>query len=129
MKEARKLASGGKAEKPLDGQAHIFEVDAGAMLSNRSLADEVFGPQVILIKCESPGDMIAVAESLRGQLTMAIQLEENDIVLAKTLMPILERRTNRILANGFSNTVEISDAMNSRRTFSGNIGSAFHFCW
>ena len=29
--------------------------------------------------------MIAVAESLRGQLTMAIQLEENDIVLAKTL--------------------------------------------
>jgi NADP-dependent aldehyde dehydrogenase len=111
VKEVRELASGGKAEKPLDGQAHIFEVDAGAMLSNRSLADEVFGPQAILIKCESPGDMIAVAESLRGQLTMAIQLEENDIGLAKRLMPILERRTNRILANGFSNMVEISDAM------------------
>lgn len=109
--QARELAAGENGIKPLDGQAHIFEVDADAMISNRSLAEEVFGPEAVLVKCRSADEMIAVAQTLHGQLTMALHVDDEDIELAKRLMPILERRTNRILANGFSNMVEISDAM------------------
>ncbi|MEO1112587.1 MAG: dehydrogenase, partial [Pseudomonadota bacterium] len=34
-----------------------------------------------------------------------------DAVLAKSLMPILERRAGRILANGFPTGVEVAEAM------------------
>ena len=41
---------------------------------------------------------------------MAIHVEPSDLELAQRLLPILERKTNRILANKFANMVEISYA-------------------
>ena len=52
-----------------------------------------------------------VAESLEGQLTATLQLDDNDAELAKRLLPILERKAGRILCNGFPTGVEVCDAM------------------
>jgi NADP-dependent aldehyde dehydrogenase len=71
---------------------------------------EVFGPSAILVRCKSEADMLDVARRMQGQLSMVVHLETEDLELARRLMPILERRTGRIVANGFSNMVEISDA-------------------
>ena len=54
--------------------------------------------------------MLAVARSLEGQLTCTLHLDEADIPLAQTLMPVLERKAGRILANGFPTGVEVVDA-------------------
>ena len=54
--------------------------------------------------------MQAVARSLDGQLTCTLHLDEADTELALTLMPILERKAGRVLANGFPTGVEVVDA-------------------
>jgi NADP-dependent aldehyde dehydrogenase len=104
------LGTGESSAKGLDGEACIFETEAHALLESMALANEVFGPSALLVRCRSVEEMLTVATHLHGQLTMTLQMEPADLPLAQRLMPILERKTNRILANGFSNIAEISYA-------------------
>lgn len=55
--------------------------------------------------------MTAVAAALHGQLTCTLHLDAADSDLARRLLPILERKAGRILANGFPTGVEVADAM------------------
>jgi NADP-dependent aldehyde dehydrogenase len=52
-----------------------------------------------------------VAHHLDGQLTATLHLAEQDTELAHKLLPILERKAGRILANGFPTGVEVTYAM------------------
>jgi len=56
-------------------------------------------------------EMRAVAKSLQGQLTCTLHMDADDADLAQSLLPILERKAGRILANGFPTGVEVCDAM------------------
>ena len=49
--------------------------------------------------------------SLEGQLTATIHMDEEDHAAARTLLPLLERKAGRILANGWPTGVEVADAM------------------
>jgi NADP-dependent aldehyde dehydrogenase len=53
----------------------------------------------------------AITEKLEGQLTATLQLDEGDYADAQALLPVLERKVGRILANGFPTGVEVSTAM------------------
>lgn len=97
------IASGGLPSNKYEGQATLFEATAGSLLADISLADEMFGPAAMLVRCQQFDDVVRIAERLPGQLSMTLQMDPEDIALAKVLMPVLERRTGRILANGFSN--------------------------
>ncbi len=55
--------------------------------------------------------MLAVARSLEGQLTCTLHLDEGDSAAAARLVPVLERKAGRLLANGFPTGVEVCDAM------------------
>jgi NADP-dependent aldehyde dehydrogenase len=55
--------------------------------------------------------MLQLAEHLEGQLTATLQLDADDLPLARRLLPVLERKAGRILANGFPTGVEVSHAM------------------
>jgi alpha-ketoglutaric semialdehyde dehydrogenase len=103
-------ARGLQSQGPLEGVALLFEVDAAAVIADMSLAEEVFGPMALLIRCASFDDMHEVARCLRGQLSIVVHFEDADVDLARTLMPHFERKTGRIVANSFSNVVEICDA-------------------
>jgi NADP-dependent aldehyde dehydrogenase len=52
-----------------------------------------------------------VAQSLEGQLTCTLHVDAGDHALAATLLPVLERKAGRVLANGFPTGVEVCDAM------------------
>jgi NADP-dependent aldehyde dehydrogenase len=52
-----------------------------------------------------------LARRIEGQLTATLQMESDDVPLARCLLPILERKAGRILANGFPTGVEVSYAM------------------
>jgi 2,5-dioxopentanoate dehydrogenase len=56
-------------------------------------------------------EMLAIARSLQGQLTCTLHLDDADTDLARRLMPVLERKAGRVLANGFPTGVEVCDAM------------------
>jgi NADP-dependent aldehyde dehydrogenase len=55
--------------------------------------------------------MLDIAKGLDGQLTVTLQLDQADTDLAQRMMPVLERKAGRILANGFPTGVEVADAM------------------
>lgn len=88
----------------------MLEVDGAHFLSETALAHEVFGPAALLVKVRDAAQMLAVARSLRGQLSAAMHLEQTDIELARRLLPILERRTGRIVVNAFAHPQEVSFA-------------------
>ena len=50
-------------------------------------------------------------ESLEGQLTATLHMDEADHAGAAKLMPILEKKVGRILANGWPTGVEVAHAM------------------
>lgn len=104
------IATGAAPAKSFEGQSEIFELDGAALLAAPELADEMFGPAALLVRVTDIEQMLAIAGTFRGQLTMALHLEKSDHAIARRLMPILERKTNRIIANKFANMVEISYA-------------------
>jgi NADP-dependent aldehyde dehydrogenase len=65
----------------------------------------------ILITVKDMDQMLAIARDLEGQLTCTLHMDEGDTDLARQLMPVLERKAGRLLANGFPTGVEVCDAM------------------
>lgn len=93
------------------GQPKLFATTGKHFLQTPSLLEEVFGPASLLIECGDFDEVLAVANHLDGQLTATLHLEEADTASAGRLLPILERKAGRILANGFPTGVEVSYAM------------------
>ncbi len=89
---------------------YLFAVSGDDWLHNHALAEEVFGPLGLIIQVKDKAQMIAVAQGFEGQLTCTLYLDEPDLPLARDLMPVLERKAGRILANGFPTGVEVVDA-------------------
>lgn len=90
---------------------YLFETTGQAWLSNEDLGEEVFGPLGLIVRVQDQSEMLQVAKALKGQLTCTLHMDDADTAVAQTLMPVLERKAGRILANGFPTGVEVSDAM------------------
>jgi NADP-dependent aldehyde dehydrogenase len=63
------------------------------------------------VACRDEAELARVAEHLEGQLTATLHIDRDDYAMAARLLPILERKAGRILANGFPTGVEVSYAM------------------
>lgn len=93
------------------GQPMVFGVNAKHFLDSPELLEEVFGPAAMLIECDDLEEMLAVVVHLNGQLTATMHMAQSDAPLARTLLPILERKAGRLLINGFPTGVEVTYAM------------------
>ena len=107
---ATQIAAGLDSTAALDGQAVLFEVDGARMLQQPSLAEEVFGPTALLVKVADTEQLLAIARQFRGQLSATMHIEQADYPLAMRLLPLLERRTGRIVINAFAHPQEVSYA-------------------
>ena len=107
---ARRVAEGSAPSADFDGQSALLEVDGQRFLSEAVLSQEVFGPSALLVTVEDEAELLAIARSLEGQLSAALHLEENDLPLARRLLPVLERRTGRIVVNAFAHPQEVTNA-------------------
>jgi alpha-ketoglutaric semialdehyde dehydrogenase len=96
---------------PFSAQGALFATSASTFLDKPALSDEVFGPSAVIVRCRDAAEVRALLERLEGQLTATLQLDAGDHDLAATLLPILERKAGRILANGFPTGVEVTHAM------------------
>lgn len=90
---------------------YLYRVAGKDWVANHALAEEVFGPLGLIVTVESAEEMIEVAKSFEGQLTATLHLDAGDAELGRKLLPILERKAGRVLANGFPTGVEVSEAM------------------
>lgn len=90
---------------------YLFAATGKQWLENEVLGEEVFGPLGLIIRVADADEMVAMARSLQGQLTAALHMDDADTELAAKLMPVLERKAGRMIANGYPTGVEVCDAM------------------
>lgn len=105
------IARGQTGDGPHSCQTALFVTSASDFLSDEALQGEVFGATSLVIECRDSDEMQQVAQKLEGQLTATLQLDEGDLAAAKRLLPVLERRAGRIMANGWPTGVEVGHAM------------------
>ncbi|MGY2490466.1 aldehyde dehydrogenase (NADP(+)) [Cupriavidus sp. CP313] len=107
---AEKIAAGATPTGEWDGQSFLFEVDGARMLEEPALLDEVFGPTALLVRVTDAEQLVAIARRFRGQLSATMHIERPDHALAARLLPVLQRRTGRIVINAFAHPQEVSYA-------------------
>jgi NADP-dependent aldehyde dehydrogenase len=110
--EVQTIARGIHPTGPHDGRAALFSVSASDWIARRELQHEVFGASSVVVRCASLDELQAVLHGLEGQLTATLQMDEADTADARGLLPLLERKVGRILANGWPTGVEVGHAIN-----------------
>lgn len=94
-----------------NARPNVYRTTADDFLRDHALGEEVFGPMGLIVTVKDGDQMIELARGLEGQLTATLQMDEGDTPLAAGLMPVLERKAGRVLANGWPTGVEVADAM------------------
>ena len=92
-------------------QPQLCVTTAEHFLAAPAMAQEVFGPASLLVRCRSFEQMLQAARGLEGQLTATLHFADADQPAARTLLPLLAEVAGRLIANGFPTGVEVGTAM------------------
>ncbi|UVO55672.1 aldehyde dehydrogenase (NADP(+)) [Sphingomonas sp. SUN039] len=106
----QRVAQGGEAGL-CGGSAALFAVSAADFRADPALADEVFGPSSLIVRCADMAEVAACLSAMEGQLTATLHIDAADHAAATALVPLLERKAGRLLVNGWPTGVEVSRAM------------------
>ena len=111
--KARLLAQGSTAaaNSGASATALLFATEASTFLTNPELAEEHFGPSLLLIPYATKQQLLECARSLRGHLTATIHGTPEDLREHIELLQVLETKVGRIVFNGFPTGVEVCHAM------------------
>jgi len=91
--------------------AALFQTDITSFLASPDLADEVFGPETLLINYSKKDQILEAARGLHGHLTATVHGTDQDIVEFSELIAILENKVGRIIYNGYPTGLELCDAI------------------
>lgn len=91
--------------------SYLFETTATAWRAHPEWQEEIFGPQSVVVVCDSVAEMVALSRELEGSLTATVHAEEEDYHDVRGLLPVLEEMAGRIVFNGWPTGVEVSYAM------------------
>jgi NADP-dependent aldehyde dehydrogenase len=80
-------------------------------MADATLAEEIFGPESIVVEATSKEEILNIARKLSGHLTATIHGTPADLEAYKELIDILELKVGRIIINGFPTGVDVSSAM------------------
>ena len=96
---------------PFQAQTKLFTVCLDQLIGQPELAGEIFGPDTLLVNCDSTQDYLRAARALSGHLTATILGDEDDLAANRELIHILEQKAGRVIFNGFPTGVEVTHAM------------------
>ncbi len=99
------------SEGPCRARAKLFVVSLDQFLATPALADEIFGPDTLLVHCDSAKGFERAAAALEGHLTATLLGDEDDLAAHRELIQILEQKAGRLIFNGFPTGVEVTHAM------------------
>ena len=94
-----------------EGQPSVAVTSAANFLKHPELATEAFGPFTLVVRGETPAELLACARALEGQLTATLHGNAEDLGAAGTLVALLEQKAGRLVINAFPTGVEVSHAM------------------
>ena len=89
----------------------LFTVSLDQLIAQPQLAEEIFGPDTLLVHCDTTADYVRAARALDGHLTATILGDEDDLVAHRELVRILQQKAGRLIVNGFPTGVEVTHAM------------------
>lgn len=92
-------------------RAKLFQTSVDGLIANPSFADEIFGPDTLIVQCRKPEDFLRAAAALEGHLTATLLGTEEDLAENSELVRILEQKAGRLIFNGFPTGVEVTHAM------------------
>ncbi|PJJ83144.1 aldehyde dehydrogenase (NADP(+)) [Mucilaginibacter auburnensis] len=93
------------------GAPVLFKTDSTAFMADATLAEEIFGPESIVVEANSKEEIFNIARNLHGHLTATIHGTPADLEAYRELIDILELKVGRIIINGFPTGVDVSSAM------------------
>ncbi len=105
------VARGIVGEGVNQAQGALFKTSAAQFLADKALGHEVFGSSSIVVTVRDMDEAKSVIAALEGQLTATLLMDAEDEPLAAQILPVLERKVGRILANGWPTGVEVCHAM------------------
>ena len=111
FKELELVATGKESEGQYAGTPHMYKTTADVFLQNHELMEEVFGPSSIHVTAQNKDEILAIAKSLTGQLTISVWGTEKDLDEFKEVIQILELKAGRIIYNAAPTGVEVTHAM------------------
>jgi 2,5-dioxopentanoate dehydrogenase len=106
---ARAEAPGAHVET--EARAALILTDAATYGENPRLANEIYGPATLAVRCDSRPELLKLARSLHGHLTATIHGTAKDLAEFSELVAVLRRRVGRLVFNGFPTGVEVCHAM------------------
>jgi len=99
------------ADGPLTAAPALFEAGAETFLRAPELAEEVFGPESVVVRYRDIEQAVTIARAMEGNLTATIHMAAGDEDAAERLVAALETRVGRILFQGYPTGVEVCQAM------------------
>ena len=100
-------------------------VSSSVFIKNRHLQEEVFGPFTLVVTCKNKEEMLAVGNTLNGQLTATLMGTDTDFENARDLMEILKEKAGRLIFNGVPTGVEVCPAMHHGGPFPSTSNALF----
>lgn len=104
-------ASTPEATAGFAANAKLFTVCLDQMIGQPELAEEIFGPNTLLVHCGTTADYMRAARALDGHLTATLLGDEDDLIAHAALVRILEQKAGRLIVNGYPTGVEVTHAM------------------
>lgn len=89
----------------------IFSTGVEEFTANPALHEEIFGAASLIVRYRDDAELHDAIRAMEGQLTATLHLAEADHERATALLPALEHKAGRILANGWPTGVEVGHAM------------------
>ncbi len=107
------------------GKPVVASVPAGDFLKNPALAEEVFGPFSLIIKCKDIDQLHTVISNVHGQLTATLIGEETALTKHQNIINVIREKAGRIVINGVPTGVEVCPAMQHGGPFPSSTDSRF----
>ncbi|MBX3253764.1 MAG: aldehyde dehydrogenase (NADP(+)) [Chitinophagaceae bacterium] len=101
------------ARQPAEGEAFptVARVNAAVFMQNPHFREEVFGPYSLAVVCADKAELMAVLQSLKGQLTTTIMATDADIAANADIIELQTTLAGRIILNDVPTGVEVCASM------------------
>lgn len=108
---AEVLARGQDGGMSAPGRAALLQVDAGTLVAEPRLIEEVFGPSTLVVRYRNEAELEQLAETLEGCLAACVHALPQELRERSRLLHCLERKTGRLVFDQFPTGVEVTHAM------------------
>jgi alpha-ketoglutaric semialdehyde dehydrogenase len=89
----------------------LLETNFDTFSEDHTLAEEVFGPTLLIVHCDSQEQLLEAAKNLKGHLTATVLGTEDDLAPHSELLQVLETKVGRLIFNGYPTGVEVCHSM------------------